>query len=252
MFQEVEPSVNEDGLFSVVLNVAKKSRYEIQVTPYNSEMEAAPSDPIYFYVSGVPLGVTPEISVTARSLGSDSAVVSYAVLGNLELSSVNIFYKTEDDNKWTQFTKDVVPLRGDEFLVLTGLEPGTVYYIYAKSWLHTSYHVSITTVLIGDGQKTEEIGNLPLSKTENGEGDISIDWSSWNLEDVDGYKVTATLINTSTSISRTVVQYLPSLQTTIEFAAGEDTVDSVTVQPFDFYGLKKGGHILCQTPTTFR
>ncbi|RUS78506.1 hypothetical protein EGW08_013718, partial [Elysia chlorotica] len=26
MFQEVEPSVNEDGLFSVVLNVAKKSR----------------------------------------------------------------------------------------------------------------------------------------------------------------------------------------------------------------------------------
>ncbi|RUS70334.1 hypothetical protein EGW08_021903 [Elysia chlorotica] len=39
---------------------------------------------------------------------------------------------------------------------------------------------------------------------------------------------------------RTEVQYLPSHQTTIEFAAGENTVDSVTVQPFDVYGLKTG------------
>ncbi|RUS70336.1 hypothetical protein EGW08_021905, partial [Elysia chlorotica] len=84
-FELVQPSVNEDGLFSVVLNVAKKSRYEIQVTPYNSEMEAATSDPIYFNVSGVPLGVT------ARSLRSN--------------------YKTNNGKKGTQVTKDV-PLRG--------------------------------------------------------------------------------------------------------------------------------------------
>ncbi|RUS80992.1 hypothetical protein EGW08_011267 [Elysia chlorotica] len=233
VFDEASTAVNEDGLFSIVLDLGKKSRYEIQVTPYNSEQEADASDPIYIYVSGKPLGVSPGISLIATPLGSDAIVVSYKVLGDLPVSSINFFYKTEDDNKWTQVTKDDIAKRGDQFFVLSGLEAGTLYYIYSKSWLLTSYQDEITHVVTSDGVGNEEALGLTL-----GEARDYVDWSAWDLQDVDGFKVTVEFND-----NHTEVQYLPRQQTRLYVVNWVSSVNSFKVQPFNRLGLKKGGEL---------
>ncbi|KAK3803041.1 hypothetical protein RRG08_052851 [Elysia crispata] len=242
---EIPATLDDDGQYSTVLNLDKKTRYEINVTPFNSQHEANASDPVFIYVSGKKMRLAAWLSVTASPLGSEDTLISYTVLGDKDLTSVNFFYLKENEAVWTQLTKDTIALRGENFVVLSGLEEGTTYYIFSKAWVGRSYHTTMTSVRTAWSsiEDHETVGDLPLVKTPKPEGGEFVDWSTWNSTGVYGYKVTVTFRENNAAQRSKEVHYLPSGQARFDLDASGETVDSVKVQPFDVFGLKTGGEL---------
>ncbi|KAK3787950.1 hypothetical protein RRG08_008968 [Elysia crispata] len=247
---EETTAVRDDkGRYSTTLILKRASKYEIKVKPYNKQSEGQASEPAYIYVSGKKHGITGHISVLAASLSTDAAVVSYEILGDKNESFVNFFYLKKNETVWTQVSKDSIAFRGENSVVLTGLQPGTIYYVFAKGWLQMHYRTSFTsmelpasdTTILNRGLDEE----LSLKKGKNEKGDDFVDWSDWKIQDVEGYKVTVTYNGKNGSSRRTEVKYLPKPETKLVFGSNTDTVDSVKVEPFDVYGLKGVAKVEC-------
>ncbi|RUS76041.1 hypothetical protein EGW08_016197 [Elysia chlorotica] len=244
--QNVAAPSSEDGLYKSVLDLKRKSRYEIKVKPYSEKKDGEPCKPVYIYVSGINLDATPDLVLTAAPLASDAAVVSVDVIGDQELTNVNFLYMKKGGSEWTQLFQDIIAFQEPSDVAFTGLEEGTVYYIFGKAWLGNSYRALYTSLEtpFSEGQNltcgTSE--DLTLKKQQNSNGSAWVDWSDWNIEGLIGYKATVTY-NANGYTERTEIEYLPSDQTRLDFEMSNDTIDRVKIEPFDAYGLKEGAEV---------
>ncbi|KAK3731524.1 hypothetical protein RRG08_058450, partial [Elysia crispata] len=183
-FVEDIQAADSDGKYSAILTLKRKSRYEIKVQPYGQQLEAEVSAPTYIQVSGKDLSVSPEIGIMATAVATNAILISYRAEGDENLENVEFLYVKENGPQWTQLYKEIVPLRGTNSVVLSGLEEGTTYFIAAKAWFDKTFSNSVTyaTTLTQEPSR-----NLSLTKQQN-----SVDWSHWDIRDLQGYKATVT------------------------------------------------------------
>ncbi|KAK3796667.1 hypothetical protein RRG08_008438 [Elysia crispata] len=240
---EVTVSPNEDnGVYSAILTFQKRGRYAMEVRPLGEHGEGTPSKAKFFYVSANRLRLTPNLSVKAAAVGLDSLLVSYDVLGDRNLTSINFFYMKEGDAQWTQFSKDNVDFRTGRYVVLTGLMEATKYFLFAKSWLGVSYMIGITSATT---ISIEEPPSLTFNQGVDRERRLYLYWNYRDEQRVAGYKATVTYNANQPAKKREEVVYRPRGLKSIIFQPGSDTIDLVKVEPFDESGLLKGNEIKC-------
>ncbi|KAK3789854.1 hypothetical protein RRG08_060407 [Elysia crispata] len=248
--QDTQVSAEGDGKYSAVLKLASKARYAIKVQPYGQGQDGHPSAPTFTHIGAKRSRLLTEIALTATPLSPTTVLISYDDSGKENLENVEFFFVKKGEMAWTQMYKDITPLRGEHSVVLAKLEGATTYLIAAKAWFIKTFKKSVTYVTtpgkaVPDTLCPKTSEELFFTEQHAEGGADTVDWSHWNISDVQGYQATVTYNVQGPSQRRTEVVYLPSEQTRLVFPEVGDTVDSVKVEPFDAFGFKGCALIEC-------